>query len=169
MERRSRFLTFVLALIPGVGQMYLGLVKKGIQLFLLFILIDHVLGFVGLGYIGGMLKLCVWAYAFWDTFEIARRLDRGEKVNDSDYIFNKYMDKRENEEAPFSYKGHSFNKSFWLLCGWGLIVIGILAIVNLSFGNNDIYGQIKSAISTYFIPGLLVIAGIYMLIINRKK
>lgn len=169
MERRSKFLTFILAMIPGVGQMYLGLLRKGIQLLLMFILIEPVFDIIGLGYIGGMLKLCVWAYAFWDTFDIGRRMDKGEAIRDTDFVINKYMNKSEDGEFNFTKKVQSYNKSFWIFCGWGLILVGILAILNLRFGTNDLYGQIKSVISTYFVPALLVLAGIYMLLRNKKE
>lgn len=168
MERRSKLLTFITALIPGVGQLYLGLFKKGIQILVLFILINPVLRIIGLGFLSDIIKLIIWCYAFFDTFDIARRIDRGETVSDSDYVINKYMDKKENGESSFDYKGNSFNKRFWLFCGWGLILVGILAIVNLMFGTNDLYGVIKSTISIYFVPGVLVIAGCYMLLKNRK-
>jgi TM2 domain-containing membrane protein YozV len=168
MERRSKFLTFILALIPGVGQIYLGLFRKGIQLLILFILLGPVLGMIGLGFVGSTVKLLIWCYAFFDTFDIARRLDKGEKVKDSDYIINKYVDRNGNGESGSNFKGHSFDKNFWLFCGWGLIIVGILAIVNLMFGTNDLYGQIKSYISTYFIPALLVLAGVYMLLRGKR-
>lgn len=164
MERRSKFLTFVLALIPGAGQIYLGLTMKGIQLFALYVLIRPALDIIGLGYIGGMLKIIIWVYAFFDTFEVARRIDRGERVGDSEFVFKKYM---ENNDK-FDHIGRSFNKNFWLLCGWGLIAVGILAILNLTFGSNDLYGLIKSYVSTYFIPVILVIAGFYMLVKNKR-
>jgi TM2 domain-containing membrane protein YozV len=164
MDRRNKVLTFILAFIPGVGQIYLGLFRKGIQILILYLLIGPILGMIGLGFAGSIIKLVIWCYAFFDTFDIARRLDKGEHVGDSDYVINKYMDKKE----AFNNKGYSFDKSFWLLCGWGLIVIGILAIVNLMFGNNDLYGLIKSYISTYFIPALLVVAGVYMLVRGKR-
>ena len=43
MEKRNNLITFLSALIPGVGQIVLGLYKKGIQLFALWVLIQPIL------------------------------------------------------------------------------------------------------------------------------
>lgn len=43
MERRNGFLTFLTSLIPGVGYMYLGLMRKGIEAFLVFLLVPRIL------------------------------------------------------------------------------------------------------------------------------
>lgn len=168
MESRNKALTFLLALIPGVGQMYLGLFKKGIQILVLSILIRPVFDIIGIGSLGGILSIIIWCYAFFDTFDIAKKLDRGEFVKDSEFVLSKYMDGNQNEDVKVGFKGYSVNKSLWMLCGWALVIIGVLAIVNLTFGSNELYGLIKSYISTYFIPALLVVIGIYMLVRYRK-
>ena len=187
MENRNKFLTFITACIPGVGQMYLGLFKKGIQLLALFFLIEPILGFVGIHYFSGILRVVIWCYAFFDTFEIAKKLDRGQVVQDIDYIFEKYVSQSngsqnngaqmngsqgygpQNSGLPnFDGKNLYDNKKFWIVCGWGLVIIGILAITNIAFGTYDLYELIKSYISTYIVPVGLVAAGIYMLTKKSK-
>lgn len=168
MDRRSRFLTFITALVPGLGQMYLGLIKKGIQIFVLFILIRPVLSIIGLGYLGDILKIIIWVFAFFDTFDIARRIDKGETVGDTDFVFQKYMNDKHDEFTKPSFQGFKFNRNMWMVCGWGLIAVGILAIMNLMFNTNDLYGLIKSYISSYFIPVLLVAGGCYLLFRNKR-
>jgi hypothetical protein len=163
MEKRNNLVTFLSALIPGVGQIVLGLYKRGIQLFALWILIRPVLAIIGLGFIGGLIQLIIWCYAFFDTFDIAKRLDKGERVNDSAFIFEKYIDNDFNKGSKIGFNGHSINRNLWKICGWGLIVIGILAIINLTFNTNDLYSMIKSYISMYILPIILVGAGFFML------
>jgi TM2 domain-containing membrane protein YozV len=202
MENRNKFLTFILACIPGVGQIYLGLFKKGIQLLALFFLIEPILSFIGIHYFSEILQILIWCYAFFDTFEIAKRLDRGQVVQDTDYIFAKYTNQGNGPQANananantnananangtqtngfqtygsqtngvpnFNAKNLYDNKKFWIVCGWGLIIIGIMAITNLAFGTYDLYELIKSYISTYIVPVGLVAAGVYMLTKKNKQ
>jgi hypothetical protein len=159
MNRRPNLLTFISALIPGVGQIVLGLYKRGIQLFALYILIRPVLSVVGLGSIGSLLKIIIWCYAFFDTFDLARRMERGEHIEDTEFIFEKHL----GNEFTKGPRGFSLDKNLWMICGWGLIVVGILAIINLTFNTNDLYGIIKSYINMYFIPIVLVVVGFFML------
>lgn len=171
MERRSKFLTFVLALIPGAGHMYLGQINKGIQLLALFVIINPALNLVGLGFLGDIVRLILWCYAFFDTFDLARRVDRGEQIKDGDFLVFKYMNSYMNNDksGDFPLKEHfRYNKN-WLLWGWGLIIFGVLAIFNRTFWNNEFYGLIKSFVSMYFIPILLIAAGAYMLIRNKNN
>lgn len=165
MERRSKFITFIVALIPGAGQMYLGLLNKGIQLLALFVLINPLLDFIGLGFLGNMIQLVIWCYSFFDTFDIARRMDRGEQLKDTDYTINKYVDQIKNEDFPSK---EVLNNKLGIVLGWGLVVVGILAIANRTFLNNELYGVIKSFVSMYFIPMVLIAAGVFMLIRNKK-
>ena len=90
MQKRSSFLTFIASLIPGLGYMYLGLIKKGIQAMVVFFLIEPLFRFIGLGGLSSIISIPLWFYLFFDTFNIARKIDRGEFVSDSDFIFSKY-------------------------------------------------------------------------------
>lgn len=162
MERRSGFLTFLSALIPGVGYMYLGLVKKGVQTLILFLLIEPVFRLLSIGYLADIVQLPFWFFTFFDTFSIARRLDRGEYVPDSEFIFKKYT---EGDVGQFSA---NISRNFLIYFAYALIIIGVLAIVDKLFNGYEIYSLIKSYVSTYFFPVLFVLAGIYLLFKNKK-
>ena len=53
--RKSRILTFLFALWPGAGQMYLGYMKRGVSLMGLFFLIFAIMGFLGLSFLAFLL------------------------------------------------------------------------------------------------------------------
>lgn len=163
MEKRNGFLTFLSALIPGVGYMYLGLVRKGIQVLLLFLLIRPIFDILGIGgFLAFLVNLSIWIYAFFDTFNTAAKLDRGENVEDTDFIFS-----HKGEGYPVTDR-IKLNKSFILAAAWGLIIIGILAIVNKVFEYNELYTLIKGYLQRYFLPVTLVLAGIYLLFKNKE-
>jgi hypothetical protein len=165
-QKRSSFLTFMSALIPGLGYMYLGLMKKGIQAMVIFFLIEPLFNFIGLGWLADIILIPLWFYLLFDTFNIAHKLDRGEFVSDSDFIFNQYhhLNKKENLNDD-TIKNIRDRGS--LIIGSVLVIVGTLSIINKLFPNNAIYDFIKQSIGTYFVPVLFVFLGIYLLI--KKK
>ena len=166
MQKRSSFLTFLAALIPGLGYMYLGLIKKGIQAMVIFFMIEPLFRFIGLGGLVSIISIPLWFYLFFDTFNIARKLDRGEFVGDSDFIFSNYnhFNNKENiNEGAIKTMGNKGG----IVAGWALVIIGVLSIINKLFPDNNIYIFIKQSIGTYFIPVLFVFVGVYLLV--KKK
>ena len=67
--RKSRILTFLFALWPGAGQMYLGYMKRGVSLMLLFCLLMAISSFTGFGVFIFLLPI-VWFYGFFDTINL---------------------------------------------------------------------------------------------------
>ena len=164
LQKRSSFLTFITALIPGVGYMYLGLVKRGIQVLLAFLLVEPLFRLLGIGFLTGIVRIPIWFYTFFDTFSVARMLDMEKPVHDTDFIFSKYV---KDGEYPVVDR-NKIGRNLTLIIAIVLILIGIFAILNNLFISYPIYRLIRSYISSLFIPVLLVLAGIYLLFKNRK-
>ena len=169
MKRRNEFLTFVTACIPGVGYMYNGLIKKGVQILVLYLLIDPLLSIIGLGFLVHVIKIPFWLYTFFDTYNLAKRVDHGEEVQDWDFKFKKYVDfnnysENEGNKSVFNAK---INKNGWEILGWLLVALGTLALVNRLFITNDMYLYIKSYITQYFVPAIFILLGGFLLI--RRK
>jgi len=161
-EKRNSFLTFLTALIPGVGYMYLGLIKKGVQALALFFIIKEIFPMIGIGFLDNIILVPFWFYTFFDTFNIAGKINRGEQVSDSEFIFEKYNWNTFNNNAP------SRDRRFFLLLAWTLIVLGILAILNRILDGNSFYYLVLSSINAYFFPALLIVAGLYLLMKESK-
>ena len=66
-------------LIVGLGQVYLGLNKRGIILFLAAV-VSVILMFVLVGF---LLWLIVWGYAIYDAFNTADKMNMGIEVEDT--------------------------------------------------------------------------------------
>ena len=65
---KSKFFTFIFALLPGMGHMYVGMMKKGISLMLAFLAPIAVI-FLTRGFeVIGFLLPIVWCYSFFDVF-----------------------------------------------------------------------------------------------------
>lgn len=155
MDRRNGFLKFLAACIPGVGYMYLGLVKLGVQTLALFLLIKPVFNLLSIEFLGDIVLIPFWFFTFFDTFSLSNKLDRGEVINDSDFIFEKFN--RGNIDTG------NIRVDIWKVAAWILIILGAFAILNKAFVEFPLYGLIKSFVSSYFIPVLFVFAGIYLL------
>jgi len=166
MNNRNSFLTFVTACIPGVGYMYHGLIKKGVQVLFLYMLIGPILYFIGLGFLSHLIKICIWFYTFFDTFAVSNKIKRGEYVPDSEFIFKNYVN-TENSYSVTPTWNERINRQGWVILGSFLIILGILSILNQVFIDSDIYKYIRSYASQYFIPIIFIVIGV--LILFRKK
>lgn len=67
--KKNSFFTFCFAFIPGAGQMYLGMMKRGVSLMLAFSVISVAAGFLYLPILTVFLPV-LWFFAFFDTFNI---------------------------------------------------------------------------------------------------
>lgn len=68
-KQRNKFWTVVFSLVPGCGQMFMGFMKRGLSLLILFVLplmFGDMLNISDLGF----LSVIVWFYAFFDTINL---------------------------------------------------------------------------------------------------
>jgi hypothetical protein len=166
MNRRNNFLTYLLALFPGVGYMYLGLVIKGVETLAIFMLIDPLFSIVGLGFLTGLVKIPIWLYVFFDTINTAKRLDNGEVIQDEDFIFRKL---NANTSFNNNYNTEGIKKNVWIIVGWTLVALGALALTNRVLRSFGLYNLIKSYMSMYLIPLVFILVGIYLLFRNKSQ
>ena len=79
-QPKSPLLALILSfLIVGLGQIYLGLIKKG----LLLIFAAIISAFLTLIYIGFILWVIVWIYAMYDAYNSAEKINNGIEVKDT--------------------------------------------------------------------------------------
>jgi len=84
--KKNSFLTFLFSLIPGAGQMYLGLLKKGSVIMLSFFIIIGLISFLHLSALTVFLPV-VWFYAFFDTFNLKYLSDEERSAIDQRFAF----------------------------------------------------------------------------------
>ena len=82
--QKNRFPTFLFSIIPGCGLMYLGYMKKGLQVMLMFAALCFVGAFFStynIGWIGGLFFLLlpvIWFYQMFDAMHTVERMkDQG--------------------------------------------------------------------------------------------
>jgi len=160
--RRDKWLLFISAIIPGVGYMYLGLIRKGIEALILFLIIGPIFRLIGISWLTNIVRFPFWLYTFFTTFEIATKQDLGAYVPDTDFI----NIKKSNKNVNMSDKNIAILKNVLAAV---LIVIGLIIILNKAFAGNEIYDLIISYIKTYLFPVLLIFGGLYILFRNNAK
>lgn len=171
MERKSGILAFLTALIPGVGYLYLGLQRKGVQALILWLIISPIFNLLGLGFLN-ILKFPFWFYTFFDTINLAARIDKGEFIPDSDFLFLGKVFQGSNDipgKSSFNPNIKISNEGLAYLSGWALVILGGVSLLNKVFRGNQIFNVIKHNLSIYLLPVLLVLAGIYLLVKDNKK
>lgn len=82
--RKSKLLTFLFAFIPGCGEMYLGMMRKGVFLMVLFWGVNALSLFFQMGVLL-CLQPVIWFYSFFETFNI--RYLAPEVIRENDLLF----------------------------------------------------------------------------------
>ncbi|MFZ5968632.1 MAG: B-box zinc finger protein [Bacillota bacterium] len=155
----SKFWSFIFSLIPGCGQMYMGLMNRGLQLLSAFILII-LLGTMTEEIIIPI-SLIVWFYSFFDSLNTRKLLVRGQQVEDK-IVYNVNLSK--------------INTRYIAI---GLIVIaGFSLLKNLFYAAESLLRQVLGRqfplfwlhdIQRNLVPVALIILGIYLLRKSKNK
>ena len=112
MNKKSGFLTFCFAFIPGLGHMYHGYMKRGISIMTALILLVTLVATFSTVLFPLMIGV-LWAAAFFDTFHLAALTEEQRRARPDDWIWNS-LD-REN----------TWNMSHHKALGIGCIVLGL--------------------------------------------
>lgn len=125
---KNKFLTVLCAFIPGAGQMYQGLMKKGISLMLLF---TGIIAAAVIFYMGALCALLpvVWFYAFFDALNrINLTVDELKLVEDK-FLFvgdiTTRLPKTDGYLAQIVRKRH-------VIIGWVVILLAIWLLLNVT-------------------------------------
>lgn len=113
-KKKNRFLTFCAACIPGAGQMYMGFMKMGLSMMLLFAITIMVASWAQLGAVG-CIAVVEWCYSFFYVNYLA-------SLNDEEFaqVKDEYM--LGLNEIP-GVKGFAEKYHKWI--AYGLILLGV--------------------------------------------
>lgn len=87
MQRKNGFFTFCFACLPGAGEMYLGYMKRGLSIMLLFGGVIFAAVLVNIPILCILLPI-IWAYAFFDTFNLRAQTPEQYAENPDDFLFD---------------------------------------------------------------------------------
>lgn len=80
---KQKILTFLCAIWPGGGYMYLGMMKKGAMVMALFTALTGLTLTIGWKFLGFLLPV-IWCYCFFDTFHAAKLDETAREREDAD-------------------------------------------------------------------------------------
>lgn len=111
MRQYNRFLLFLCNCIPGCGQLYLGYMKRGLSLMLIFAGVAS----ITFSYVFGLELFCivVWLYAFFDGYNLYHNLLDGTAEPDDYLVHLRGLHCLDN---VLSQRSH--------ILGWGLVLFG---------------------------------------------
>ena len=156
-KRKSKFWTFAFSFVPGVGHMYLGLQRQGVQIMLLFFGAIFALTVLQNGLLGIFLPV-IWFYSMFDAMS---KVASEEMLQDDDIAVVKWIKK----ESP--YVG---NKSKYI--GFGLIGFGgymLLERLLLPVVDEIFDGRISHYLQSGFIAVVLIAIGIRLLMGDKSN
>ena len=169
---KSKFLTFCCALMPGAGQMYHGLIRKGLSVMILFF------GIIALSSITYMPVLCaafpvIWFYSFFDAVNRMNMPVQEMRMLHDDWLFS-------NGTVSFAGHGFSFSEFFqkrhtWI--GVALILIAVWIFFNSAFSlltqyfwdnfvSDEIFWAVRGIfrfIPVLIVPVLCVLLGVKLI------
>lgn len=155
-KKKNRFLTFCFSIIPGAGEMYMGFMRTGVSLMLLFFISIAVPVWLNLGALV-VLAAIVWFYGFFHANHLAGLSDEDFAEAQDEYLFG--MDALSN--------GKDFVSKYHKWVAAGLIFAGCCLLWNTftsiaySFLPEIVYGILRS-IGGYAPSILVAIVIIYI-------
>lgn len=118
-KRKSGFLTFCFSLLPGAGEMYLGFMKMGISLMVLFWGIIAVSALLNLGILL-FAEVVIWFYSFFHVHNLAGMSDEEFLNTEDGYLFN----------LDIFFKDNKITEKYRNIIAVLLIAVGALCLWN---------------------------------------
>ncbi|MFQ9977276.1 hypothetical protein [Clostridium cadaveris] len=154
--KRNSFLNFICACIPGVGFMYNGLIKKGISVLVLFMLAFEIPSMLYIHSLQMVLGLPIWFYSFFTTFDVYKRINNGEYIDDKVII---------GEET---LENIIISKNFRKGIGIVLIVLGVFAFIRSISEDFNLIPYFEYRFRRYVGPVALIALGIFILMKSKN-
>jgi TM2 domain-containing membrane protein YozV len=145
---KKPWLAFILSLMPGVGYLYLGLMRRGLQTMVVFYGTIFIAAALNFEQITALVLPVTLFYTIFDTLQLLKKNNEGQQVEDKPLFDVEILESK-----------HVF-------LGYGLIFLGLIALANnllpQSFAYHHYLGKI--------IPPVLILGlGIYILFRNAGK
>jgi len=167
-RKKNGFFTFIWSFMPGAAEMYMGFMKSGLSLMVLFFASIIIPSIARLEDVFLLLPVLVWFYAFFHARNLASCTEEVLQVMEDDFIWDNFSD------------GTKTRISSPVLRKWGAVILFVV-------GGSMLWTNMRNII-TRFIPAyiwkviwpvfddipkviiaLLIIAIGFALIIGKKK
>ena len=167
--KKNKFLTFFCGLIPGAGQMYLGLMRRGLLLMTIF---AAIIGASALFRVPPLLFALpvVWFYCFFDTINLGQRTD-GMTPEEREALDRSFFRRKNNEKggvSEFFAKRHLIIGIVCIVAGlWMFIIYGLEPIASRYYETLYWVYSITGSLPTFLISFAIIVLGVYL--VRGKK
>ena len=163
-KKKNKFWTFCFSLIPGAAEMYMGFMKTGISLMLLFFLIVMIGSWIGQG-VFAFLGIVVWFYGFFHANHLASLSDEDFAQVEDRYLYG-------IESLPGAKKYHKLLAAILIFLGICLLWSNAADMLyQLLPREYEIIPRIMWEIGNYlpsFVFGVLIIGAGIKLLAGKK-
>ena len=167
-SKKNGTLRFICSLLPGAGEMYMGFMKMGVSIMILFFIMCSLTELLG-SEIFVALSVVVWCYSFFRVHNLASMPEERLKVYHDDYIFSdssKYGD-------VFS-TGNKFYKieaAVLIFLGTLMCIKGVYrSVVNyIPAEYQGIINQVVDMLPRLIVGILIIALGIWMIRGKKKE
>ncbi|MCQ4936289.1 MULTISPECIES: hypothetical protein [Anaerotignum] len=125
-NKKSPFFTFCCSLVPGAGEMYMGLYKQGISLMILFFGVGAVGGWTGVELLWAFIPV-IWFFSFFHTHNL-RSMPEEEFLEEKDqyFLFQDFDMANADEFLKRNKKIIAIALIFWGACMLAQICMNLL-------------------------------------------
>lgn len=169
--RKNRLFTFLFAFMPGAGQMYLGMMKKGVILMSTFFVLFAIAIYFGFSFVICILPV-IWFYSFFDTMNMGQ-LDYETRIRIDEDFFGSTIQFLDNVLDVNAYSLlHKRHVALGVVC----IIVGCYTLIervlfrvareafDFPYWINSLFYSIPTIIVALFIIGL----GLYLVKGERR-
>lgn len=176
-KKKNRFILFWLSLMPGAGEMYLGFMKMGLSLLVMFILGIIVASELQMGILA-LIPIVVWIYGFFHANNLGGLDDETFYGMEDRYLGIIYEEEMNIFKSTASGKYKKVAAILMILVGFNLlfhVVTDIVKGIFYSLGYEDFYLQMAWFIDRVGGDAIRVVIGVviiwfgFSLIRGKKK
>lgn len=143
-RRKSRFWSFIWSFLPGAGHMYLGFMKMGLSLMLVFMVMAAIVGFTNIGALA-VFPIVIYFYSFFHANNLASLDDQTFHAIQDQYLFGlEGLDNMENLNSKLKGKKRTTLAAVLILIGLVMLWEAVFSLLC------DIFGWDNTVLRTFY-------------------
>ncbi|MCM1040733.1 MAG: hypothetical protein NC314_13510 [Roseburia sp.] len=146
-KKKNRFLLFCCSFCPGAGELYLGFMKMGLSLLLIFALSVMFVSYSGIGVLT-FVPMVIWVYGFFHANNLGGLSDEAFMQVKDEYLFGIGAEDTESVKDFFTGKYRKVFAVILILLGVSMAWQTVCRTIRYVVGN-DFYFQYISPITGY--------------------
>ena len=169
MEKNS-LLTFIFSFMPGAGEMYLGMMKKGTAIMAAFCAVIFVGAFLGMDEMVVILPV-IWCYSFFDTINMKKYSPEGRIEMDNKFGEDIKVFLGRDWSRLVKKKNSIFGIGFVLLGLYMLFENFVMPLINrfCDYIGSYLLCDIVSSIPSLIVAFLIILLGVQLLKGGKRK